>query len=95
MNSELIINRVNNAVKNFGEYQLYDKGLGEITRMDDIILEFISLSPDEAGKILKNIEDTKYGREIISYILITIQDIVSDDWFDDLFLFQPFLSEYY
>lgn len=95
MNSELIINRVNDTVRNFGEYELYDKGVFEVAEIDDLIDKLILLSPNEASKILKDLEKYKYGTEVISSILIRIQDISSNEWFDNLFLLEPSLYKYY
>lgn len=96
------IERTNKAVKTFGEYQLFDKGLSEIADIDDLINEFILLSESDAISVIEELKNYKYGNELISYILITIDskiDIWSvklkDVWFDNLFDLMPSLSEYY
>ena len=81
--SKQIIKLLDEALKQFGTYQFYDKGPDEVMNTDPITDELRKLTADKAGKILNEVKkNAKEGGESLVEYLVCIMDDQPDEWFE-------------
>ena len=81
---EKIKGQLHSAIKQFGEYNFFDKGPDEVMLIGPIIRDLEQLSLDQIGKVLSGIldDEKEYGQHLVD-TLITSLDHRPD--FADLF----------
>lgn len=75
---------IDKAAKQFGEYQIKDKGMHEVMDIKEWVDELKRLSPPEAVFILRDVLKHEFGHEFVSAFLISIDD-GTDEWTDTIF----------
>ena len=93
----LIVNAIKIAVKKFGEYNLHDKGLGEVADTNAMCDWLTALSGEQAGEALLVVfyhaQIVDVARESVTYLIGCLDD-QPEDWFNDL-IKNPILAELY
>lgn len=84
-----ILEDINKAIKQFGEYAYFDKGAQEVMDIDSWIYSFRRLPASEAAAVLRSVVDNspQYGELFVSAVLTELQE-----W-DELFE-EDKMSEY-
>jgi hypothetical protein len=81
---------IRKAIKQFGEYNFYDKNCHEV--MDLPIHELQELTVDDVAETLLLVSKNKAGMKFVSDVIVSM-----DDWnkFDDLLDKHTWLKEFY
>jgi hypothetical protein len=75
---------IKEAIKNFGEYNYFDKGSQEVMNLQFIYNKMSKMKAKEVADVLAEVKRTnkKYGEEFVRSMLFCLQDV---DNFDDLY----------
>ena len=69
------------ALKQFGTYNYYDKGVDEIFNAHPIEEYLKTLSGKDAGKLMKEVAKHEHGQHLIDHLAEGLED-QPDAWFD-------------
>jgi len=86
MNAQVkeIIEQLDAALKQFGEYPYYDKGPREVMDVDSIVNRLRPLPGTEAGAILRMVaEEHEHGRHLVNHIAERFETM-PEDWVEEM-----------
>jgi hypothetical protein len=95
MTAEEIKKDIRAAIKQFGEYQFFDKGLYETMDVDKYKKMFVGMSAKEAADLMIAVikADKKYGEHFVMGVLINMDDQPDAYW--DKLMERPELEKLY
>lgn len=82
---------IDKAIKNFGEYNYYDKGPHEVMPLDVLLNKTKDMTGKEIADLLVEVRKHKYGDEFVSKVFVNLQeredmeDLYNDARIIDLF----------
>lgn len=79
-----IISKLEEALRQFGEYSYYDKGPHEVMDTEAIAIELMSMPAKTAGEVLAGVGEHQHGEELARSLLSNM-DGVDDAWFYECF----------
>lgn len=75
-----VIDDINKALRQFGEYTYYDKGAEEVFDVDALVSELRPLTGDEIGQILADVLTYEHGRPVVSSVLSALDNVEDAKW---------------
>lgn len=83
MNAKIILDKMQVALKQFGEYTFCDKGPQEVMSLREITDELEKMKADEVGAILKEVKNhSDHGRILANALIDSLDHVLDDEWFD-------------
>jgi len=85
MNHKQVFTKLDEALKKFGTYNYYDKGVDEVFDASEIE-EFIRTFPSgtEAGKWMKGLASHEHGQHLIDHLASCLDNVADDKWFEEM-----------
>lgn len=75
-----VVDDINVALRQFGEYTYYDKGAEEVFDVDALVAELRPLSGDEIGQILADVLTYEHGKPVVSSVLSALDGVEDEKW---------------
>jgi hypothetical protein len=72
------------ALKQFGTYNYYDKGVDEVFDASQAVAHVKTLTAKDAVEFLKNLSKHEHGEHLASHIVSCCDDVLHANWFDDV-----------